>query len=118
MRPGFTPLSRAGVLGPHHRTLLRAFLTHAVWSNQRLHDHGYEVSPLCPKCGESDTLFHRLFKCSCTQALRDEYFSQAELEWLEHNPHRAVLMQGVQILPELPDTRPPGLGYQPCQSWT
>ncbi len=109
---------RAGTLGPHQRSLLRAFLTHAVWSQDRLYSYGYDVEASCIHCGSADTLFHRLFKCPCTQDARAAYFSQEELTWLEHSPCRAVLLQGLQLLPHLPDERPPGLGYEPCQSWT
>ena len=72
---------RAGTLGPSSRSLLRAFLTHAVWSQARLYSLGYDVSEECVHCGERDTLFHRLFGCTCTQEARDAHFSHAELQW-------------------------------------
>ncbi len=103
---------------PHHRSLLRAFLTHAVWSNKRLFDYGYAVDENCQFCGEPDSLFHRLFKCTCTQEVRGEFFSQEEVTWLEHSPQRAVLLQGLQLLPEDLGGRPPGIGSQPYSSWT
>jgi hypothetical protein len=69
-------------------------------------------------CGALDTLHHRLFTCPCTQALRAEHFRHQELEWLESNPCRAVLMQGLQLLPPAVASRPSGLGHQPSRSWT
>ncbi len=109
---------RSGTLGPSRLNLLRAFLAHAVWSQARLRSHGYDVPAECVHCGESDTLFHRLFQCPCTRQERESTFSQEEIQWLEHNPCRAVLLQGLQLLPESLDRRPPGIGHEPIQTWT
>ncbi len=63
-------------------------------------------------------MFDRLFRCPCTRQEREATFSQEELLWLEHNPCRAVLLQGLQLLPDFPESRPPGIGYEPYQTLT
>ena len=56
---------RAPMVKPHHKALLRAFVSQAVWSNHRLYDLGYDVEAVevtCPRCGgTTDSLHHRLF---------------------------------------------------------
>ena len=108
----FHTLSRGRAFwAPRRRTMLRAFLTQALWSSPRLYDHGYDVSPLCPKCGEHlGTMFHRLLECACTRDLRQECFTEEELDWLQFHPCRSLLLQGLQLLPELPDMHPLGIG--------
>ena len=102
--------SRSAELKAHHKALLRAFLSQAVWSNHRLSSLGYDVDQNCQKCGaESDSLYHRLWRCSCTEALRQERFSGQELEWLEHSPAAHLVALGLQALPYLPEDRPIGL---------
>ncbi len=111
-------LFRSRALGPHKLTLLRVFLTHAVWSQARLRSCGYDVPAECLHCGAQDTLFHRIFVCPCMRQEREATFSQDELGWLEHSPCRAVLMQGLQLLPDPVEIRPPGIGYEPLETWT
>ena len=111
--------ARGGELKAQLITLERAFVTQAVWSNQRLHDLGYEVEVGCILCGGAeDSLHHRLFACACTQDLRSEHFSSEELQWLGCSPSRSFLLQGMQLLPYLPETRPPSLGHDTFGSWT
>ncbi len=38
-------------LSPSHRSLLRAFMVHGLWSGSRLYSVGYDVSLFCDKCG-------------------------------------------------------------------
>ena len=62
-RTGLTPLERGS---------LRAIASGAVWTRQRLHAAGYEVSEKCPLCssGRTDTIFHRAWECAATADLR------------------------------------------------
>ena len=49
--------------------------TDAIWPRTRLAEAGYEIDPMCEKCGqEPDTLHHRIWKCqdSACRAARQE----------------------------------------------
>ena len=46
----------------HNET--RLLITGALWTPARLAIAGYLLNTACPHCGELDTLFHRLWRCS------------------------------------------------------
>ena len=66
-------------LSRYHRSLVRAYVTQAVWSNARLYSCGYDVNPTCIHCGaRRDTLHHRLWECGYTADLREAHFEDDE----------------------------------------
>ncbi len=97
---------------PRNRALTRAYLTQAVWSQARLYSYGYEISPYCPHCGAMDTLHHRIWECGFTSTLREEHFTGEDIIWIRSHPRAHELLQGLQILPYLPDDRPDGFGHE------
>ena len=53
-----------------------SWLCSAMWTQSRLHQHGYPVGPGCKLCGTADdTAFHRLFECSAVAQQRLEVVS-------------------------------------------
>ena len=44
-----------------------AILVGGVWTRARLRESGYLVSDGCVRCGELDTLMHRLHRCCCPE---------------------------------------------------
>ena len=99
-------------LSPRNRALVRAYVTQAVWSQSRLHSCGYDVAPACIHCGARDTLYHRLWECGFTESPRADYMTADDLEWIRYHPRAHELLQGLQLLPYLPDDRPTGLGHE------
>ena len=100
-------------LPPHHKTLVRAYMTQAVWSNSRLYSCGYDVLPTCIHCGaRRDTLYHRIWECGYTEDLRKSHFTDSDLQWIRDHPRAHELLQGLQVLPYLPDDRPNGMGHE------
>ena len=103
-------------LTPHHRALVRAYMTQAVWSQPRLYSCGHDVVPSCIHCGAPrDTLHHRLWECGYTETLREEHFTIDELAWIRYHPRAHEVLQGLQILPYLPEDRPDGFGHEGFQ---
>ncbi len=101
------------------RAPLRAFMTHAVWSPQRLYDVGYDVDITCRLCGaDSDSLGHRLFQCPCTLELRSEYLSPEDVDFTRYHPEICAIGLGVQIMPPPISRRPSGFGHESWESWT
>ena len=77
---------------------LASFLCQCIWTRTRLQSAGYQVdSTLCPRCGlKADTVFHRLWECSCTEDHRKHAFESFELEAIRDSPG---LRQGVAPSP-------------------
>ena len=50
-------------LGPLERCTAESTAADAIWPNTRLQEAGYDISRCCNKCGQPDTLFHRLWEC-------------------------------------------------------
>ena len=101
------------------RSLLRSFVSHAVWSNERLYDAGYIVDVACTLCGgPSDSPGHRLFACRGTQALRDEYLQPHDLDFIRYSASVKALAMGLQILPPQAGERQEGLGHEKWEEWT
>ncbi len=102
------------------KALLRAFVAHAVWSPQRLHDVGYDIATECRLCGEaSDSLGHRLFQCRCTTELRWEYgISPEDVDFIRYHSDIRALGLGLQIMPPPITERQSGLGSEQWESWT
>ena len=42
---------------------MRALYCAGIWTELERYQRGYSQSPSCPRCGESDSVFHRLWKC-------------------------------------------------------
>ena len=100
-------------LKPHHRALAKAYVTQAVWSQARLYSYGYDVNPTCLYCGAAqDTLYHRLWERGYTSQMRADHFTEEDLEWIRAHPRAHELLQGVQVMPYLPDDRPDGFGHE------
>ena len=59
-------------LTPQERGSLEAIATGALWTGQRLREAGYVCDGVCHRCdlGCDDTLFHRMWVCPSTAALR------------------------------------------------
>ena len=114
----FQKVVRAPDVSGRDRALLRAFATHAVWSQERLHTVGYDVPYTCAICGAAgDNLGHRLFKCPGTAALRAQHLEADDLEWLTYHAEMGVVGLGVQIMPA-GGHRPAGLGHEAPETWT
>ena len=76
----YQKIQRDRALTPHHRALLRAFCTHAVWSGSRLRSMGYNVDGHCHRCGHAcDSLYHRLWECPSTADIRADTFE--DMSW-------------------------------------
>ena len=106
-------------LSSRDRALLRAFMCHAVWSNQRLYDVGYQVSTRCPLCGgPTDALGHRLFECTGTQTLRNELLHDTDLDFIRYSASVRALAAGVQIMPQQLEDGRSGIGNEQYESWS
>ena len=58
----------------------RCLATGGYWTRQRLCRAGYDLSPLCPKCGAvPGTVHHRLWKCMDPEVVqtREHHISRA-----------------------------------------
>ena len=71
-------------LEPGQKGMYLCAATDAIWPRTRLAEAGYEIDPMCEKCGqEPDTLHHRIWKCqefleeidNCLSMLRPAEFS-------------------------------------------
>jgi hypothetical protein len=116
LKKALTPKSGVG-----HFTLLRAFATQSVWSHNRLHALGYDVSPVCGLCGApDDSLHHRLFECEAASALRQDILEEGDIERLKYSEHVRALALGFQVLPDWEPARPNGLGTEDadCEKWS
>ena len=86
---------------------------------QRLYEVGYDVEVGCPLCGAaSDTLFHRLFECEATAALREESLPMGALDAILSGAKAPHLLMGFQLMP--PRIRPlsSGLGHEHYETWS
>ena len=65
-------------------------------------------------------MHHRLFECGFTAELREDSFAESDLEWLRHNKHVEVLLQGLQEVAYIPDGRHYGAGHEQeyVETWT
>ena len=66
---------RSGVqpLEPRSAGSLMAAAAGALWTNQRLHQEGYAVSPLCALCHQApDTEHHRWWECTAVEEERSK----------------------------------------------
>ncbi len=103
-------------LPAHARGILHRYLTQTLWSCERLHHVGYAVVQGCPHCGHHrDDLHHRLFACPHSEALRHQLLQSQDVDHLQRHPH---LLFGCQLLPVVPQNRPPGYGYEQYHSYT
>ncbi len=93
--------------------ILRAYVTQGLWSAQRLHNVGYDVTTACIKCGaNSDTLHHRLFHCSATSELRQEILNPSDIDLLQQSASLRSLLMGFQVMPDFEPQGPDGLGCE------
>ena len=60
--------------------ILTCWTTGGWWTRDRMAKAGYMVEPSC-QCGLPDSLHHRLWTCSVTQALRLKAMTPADCEW-------------------------------------
>ena len=61
-----TPLRVAGQgrrVTARDRACMRALFCAGVWTEHERHQRGYSLSPSCPRRGEPDSVFHRLWEC-------------------------------------------------------
>ena len=61
-----TPLRVAGQgrqLTARDRACMRALSCAGIWTGCERYQRGYSQSPSCPRCGEPDSVLHRLWKC-------------------------------------------------------
>ncbi len=101
---------------PHSRGLLHRYLTQTLWTCDRLYHVGYDVAQGCPLCGHHrDDLHHRLFHCPGSEDSRHHLLQAGDVDHLRLNPH---LLFGCQLLPVLPQNRPPGYGHEQYCSHT
>ena len=69
---------------PHHKVLLRVFVTKAAWSDQFMHDVGCDVSPQCVHCRALQVICIIVSSSASATSRSGTYFSEEELEWLRH----------------------------------
>ena len=92
--------SMAAVPGPASRTphagFARALCTGALWTKQRMQDVGYLVDASCPRCGgDTDSVYHRLWRCAATAGARAE-IPRAAGEDAAEEKLRALIAAGGQ----------------------
>jgi hypothetical protein len=103
-------------LTAHSRGILHRYLTQTLWTCERLHHVGYDVVQGCPLCGHHrDDLHHRLFDCPHSADSRHQLLTAGDVEHLRLHPN---LLFGCQLLPVVPQNRPPGYGYEQYRSHT
>ena len=63
---------RSAYLSAKQKGAVRAVVTDALWTDDRLAAEGYDVDPCCKLCstGARDTVWHRAWECPATQDLR------------------------------------------------
>ena len=63
-------LLRGSEVGAAAKDMAKVVVADGVWTNQRLWEAGYDLSPTCA-CGSGpDTLEHRFFECRLSEPLR------------------------------------------------
>ena len=61
-----TPLRVAGqgrLITARDRACMRALFCAGIWTESERYQRGYSQSASCPRCGEPDSVFHRLWEC-------------------------------------------------------
>ena len=67
---------RAKGISEHEQGVLLSVVCQAVWPQSRLRQAGYQVDSRCQLClEEEDTIFHRVWKCSCSKEIREKLAS-------------------------------------------
>eukprot|EP00959_Pyramimonas_sp_CCMP1952_P070988 1482282-Pyramimonas_sp.AAC.1 len=92
--------SPVSILPYAEKCMLKAFVTQRLWSKWRLARCGYDVEDLsCPLCGfPRDDLHHRLFACSATLSVRDEYLKEDVVDFISREDKKnPLLMLGFQL---------------------
>ena len=60
---------------------MRAWFCNSIWTRARADAAGFDISPLCPLCGQADdTVWHRLWECTAPQCVSAR--SEAVPWWL------------------------------------
>eukprot|EP00973_Karenia_brevis_P077303 10737821-Karenia_brevis.AAC.1 len=73
--------------GQQEKGMLKCLAANGFWTFDRLRQCGYETDGKCDCCGVPQTLFHLLWECQRTRAIRDQWgMPPAVLTLVRANP--------------------------------
>eukprot|EP00959_Pyramimonas_sp_CCMP1952_P388647 8143314-Pyramimonas_sp.AAC.1 len=79
--------------------LIRALACNAIWTPGRAIRCGYDISDVCPFCGDRDSLHHRLWVCSHCADVRAEVADADAADYSANFFCHAALAHPADILP-------------------